>query len=80
MGDIINGAIGWVKDIVVKAIDLLPDSPFNIPVPDYVHNIIGYVNYFVPVGQMVTILTAWTACIIIYYVSSLLLRWIKAIE
>lgn len=80
MGNIINGAIGWLKDMVVKAIDLLPDSPFQITIPDYVHTIIGYVNYFVPIGQMITILTGWTACIIIYYVASLLLRWIKAIE
>lgn len=77
---IINDAINWVKSMIIKAIDMLPDSPFQITIPDYVHDIIGYVNYFIPIGQFITILKAWTACIIVWYVVMLLLRWIKAIE
>ena len=80
MGSIVNGAISWVKGIIAGIIDLLPDSPFQIDIHDYVTDIIGYVNYFIPIGSMVKILTAWGACILLWYVSSLLMRWIKAIE
>lgn len=80
MGSIINSAISCVTGMVAKVVDLLPDSPFNFDIPDYVSDIIGYVNYFVPIGSMVKILAAWTACIMTWYLASLLMRWIKAIE
>ena len=80
MGSIINSGISWLKGMAASVIDLLPDSPFQIDVPDYVHEIIGYINYFVPIGSMVKILAAWTACILTWYLASLLMRWIKAIE
>lgn len=80
MGSIINSAISWVTGMAAKVVDLLPDSPFNFDIPDYVSDIIGYVNYFVPIGSMVKILAAWTACIMTWYLASLLMRWIKAIE
>ena len=67
MGSIVNGAISWVKGIIAGIIDLLPDSPFQIDIPDYVVDIIGYVNYFIPIGSMVKILTAWGACILLSF-------------
>lgn len=62
-------------------IDLLPDSPFR----GFIDNLtsipyLGYLNYFVPVGHFVAILTAWTACIATYYVLSAVLRTINAID
>lgn len=80
MGSIINSGISWLKNMAAAVIDLLPDSPFRIDVPDYVHDIMGYINFFVPIGSMVKILTAWTACILTWYLASLIMRWIKAIE
>lgn len=78
--DFFASAVSWIKDMIVAVIDLLPDSPFSFDIPASIHTIIGYVNYFVPVGQMVVVLTGWTACILVYYGASLLMRWIKAIE
>lgn len=80
MASIITSFLSWLKSMIVAAIDLLPDSPFQIDLPDYVTDIVGYVNYFVPIGSMIKILTAWTAAILVWYAASLLLRWIKAIE
>lgn len=80
MGKIIQSAISWLTGMIGKVVDLLPDSPFSIDIPDYVTDIIGYINYFVPIGSMVKILAAWTACILTWYLASLLMRWIKAIE
>ena len=80
MSSILNSGIDWLKSMIAAAIDLLPDSPFQIDIPDYVTDIIGYVNYFIPIGSMMKILTAWTSAILVWYAASLLLRWIKAIE
>lgn len=80
MASIVTSFLSWLKSMIAAAIDLLPDSPFQIDIPDYVTDIIGYVNYFVPIGSMIKILTAWTSAILVWYAASLLLRWIKAIE
>ena len=78
--DIINSFFEWVKSGIVSALNLLPDSPFHIEVPDFMHTIIGYVNFFIPIGWMVEVLAAWLACVAAWYVIMLVLRWIKAIE
>lgn len=80
MGKIINSAISWLTGMIAKVVDLLPDSPFSFDIPDYVRDIVGYINFFFPIGTFVEILGAWTACILVWYVASLLMRWIKAIE
>lgn len=62
------------------ALAILPDSPFQSflktlgTIPG-----LGYLNYFVPVAEMVVILEAWLAAIAIFYIYQLVLRWIKLI-
>lgn len=62
------------------ALSILPDSPFQKflkaigEIPG-----LGYLNYFVPVSEMVVILEAWVAAIAIFYIYQLILRWIKLI-
>lgn len=62
-------------------LDFLPDSPFQsflkvlgeIPA-------LGYLNYFVPVSEMVVILESWLSAILIFYAYQLIMRWVKLIE
>lgn len=62
------------------ALSILPDSPFQKflaaigEIPG-----LGYLNYFVPVSEMVVILESWVAAIAIFYIYQLILRWIKLI-
>ncbi len=70
-----------LNDILSAIVLLLPDSPFaNITVPDEVMNIMGYVNYFVPVAAMLSIGASWLAAIGIYYLYQTILRWAKTIK
>lgn len=81
MGDffasLVNDVQGWSSGIL----ELLPKSPFksfinsmnNIPYMDYI-------NYFLPIDICLPILVAWGTAIGIFYLYSILLRWIKAIE
>lgn len=80
MGTIINGFFDWVTAAIASVVNVLPDSPFSITIPAHIAHIMGYVNYFIPIGQMVTFLVGWTSCIAVWYAFSLLLRWIKAIQ
>ena len=64
--------------IVLK---LLPLSPFE----KYINELedlpyLGYLNWFIPIGDIIVIGTAWLGAITIYYMLSILLRWLKAID
>lgn len=61
--------------------NLLPTSPFR----PYINKLaslkfLPYLNWFVPVGTLVAIATAWISVIGLYYLYQLLLRWVKMIE
>lgn len=71
--DLLKTALNWV-------VNLLPDSPFtalsNSPIAPY----LGMINWIVPLNFIVTTLTAWLTAVSVYYVYSVLLRWVKAVE
>ncbi len=76
-----NGIAGIVDDIINAVLFLLPDSPFaDVEIPMEVRAILGYVNYFVPVGAMLAIGASWLAAIAIYYIYQTILRWAKTIK
>ncbi len=77
--------ISWRKEILGKfltaVLALLPLSPFT----EFIDSLealpyLGYVNYFVPVGTFLKIGAAWLASIALFYLYSIILRWIRAIE
>jgi len=42
--------------------------------------LLGYINYFLPLSEMVAITVAWLFAIGAYYLASIILRWYKAIS
>lgn len=76
----LSAALDFLKSIIAWVIDLLPDSPFQFDVPPFIQELLGYINYFIPIGFMVKILLAWTACIAVWYVVQVAARWAKVIE
>lgn len=80
-----NKIWNWIVDLVNNIISavmlVLPDSPFaNFTVPEEVQKILGYVNYFVPIGVMLGIAAAWLSAIGVYYLWQTILRWAKTIK
>lgn len=76
-----NGITEILNEIINFVVLLLPDSPFaNIEISPEVIKILGYVNYFVPVGAMLGIGTSWLAAIGIYYLYQTILRWAKTVK
>lgn len=70
-----------LNDILSVVLLLLPDSPFaDVEIPTEVKELLGYVNYFVPVGAMLGIGTGWLTAIGIYYLYQTILRWAKTIK
>lgn len=68
----------------LRIINFFPASPIQpllatMSDPD-IAAILGYVNWFVPIGRMLGVLSVWLTCIAAYYVYQIILRWIKVIE
>lgn len=68
-------------DLVDTILSWLPQSPFtNIALPAGVSQGLGWLNWFVPVHEIIVLGTAWIGAIALYYLASVMLRWVKVIS
>ncbi len=78
--DLLQNVIDGLGDTLESILDILPDSPFtaidNSPISEY----IGYINWIVPMTEIIAILQVWVVAIATYYLVVIVLRWIKAIQ
>ena len=77
--------MSFLKEIVTTFLDwvlkLLPTSPFTQFIEACsAMPYLGWLNWFVPVGQIIAVGEAWLFAIGLFYMYSIVLRWIKAIE
>lgn len=83
MGKIIDALLEWLSDMVTAVLLLLPESPFaNLSlatVPGFA-NVMGWINYFVPIGPMLGIFTAYLAAVLIWFGIRWVLRLAKYID
>lgn len=75
----------WLKDgfqgIVDKIIDVLPTSPIvYLASSPKIKEVMGYVNFFIPIYTMIGLVEAWLIAIVVYYVLVVILRWLKVVE
>lgn len=75
----------WMQELCGSFLDgllsLLPLSPFR----DAIASLgslpyLGYLNWFIPIGTMVQIGTAWLIAIGMFYLYSVIARWVKLIS
>lgn len=78
--DIIDRILNWLANAIVAFLNLLPDSPLRLDGNAKVAEILGYVNYFIPVGQMVTVMTALLGATIVWYAVRWVLRFSRYID
>lgn len=73
--------IGIVLVFLTFAIALLPESPFTV-FTMAIQNLpyLDILNWFIPVSEIVAIGQAWLLAVTAFYIASLILRWIKAIQ
>lgn len=76
-----NGLMDVTNDILNAILFMLPNSPFaDVEIPQEVYQILGYVNYFIPIRAMLAIGASWLAAIGVYYLFQVGLRYVKAIK
>lgn len=77
--------LGWMKEILDKflagLLSALPLSPFTEIISSLeAMPFLGYLNWFIPVGTFLKIGSAWLTAIGLYYLYSVIARWVKLIS
>lgn len=80
MSGIINQFFAWISEQLAGVAASLPQCPFTFEKMAGLEQIMGYVNYVIPLGSMLKVTTAWVGAILIYYGVQIILRWVQAIE
>lgn len=75
-----NLGIVAIAALGVLLVSLLPTSPFQGLLADMVVPYLDSLNWVIPLGFMVNVLGLWLVAIALYYIVSIGLRWVKAIE
>lgn len=75
----------WMQSLFDNFADslktVLPLSPFSSFLEQFNElPYMGYINWFLPIGAAIKVLEAWLAAILLFYLYSIVLRWIKAIQ
>ena len=68
------------KGLIQNIINVLPTSPFA-PFVDEFSSLpfLGYLNWFFPVRACLTVMASWLAAITLFYIYSVVMRWVKLI-
>lgn len=62
-------------------VNSLPGSPIVwLEANSQIHQYLKWVNWFIPIYQMVPVLEIWLVCVGFYYLIQVVLRWAKFIE
>lgn len=71
-----------IINFAAEVIDLLPSDPIQsyLTATTQIKAYFGYINYFIPITQMLAVTRAWLVAVGLYYLYQIVLRWIKAIE
>lgn len=77
--------LGWMKEILDRflsgLLSVLPLSPFTEIISSLGSMpFLGYLNWFIPIGTFLKIGSAWLAAIGLYYLYSVIARWVKLIS
>lgn len=60
--------------------EVLPLSPFRDFLGQFANvPYLGYLNWFVPVKDILVVMTAWLTAIGLFYLYSVVMRWLKVI-
>lgn len=80
----IDGLTSALITAALSVINLFPESPFRPMINSFndsvIHTYLSYVNYLLPISEMIGVLSFWLVGVSVYYIYQLVLRWVKVIE
>lgn len=79
-----DSLINWLNTIAASSVALLPESPFaNLSLasfPGTFGDVMGWINYFVPISAMLGIMTTYLAAVLLWYGVRWVLRLAQYID
>lgn len=79
LANILQGILNFCGGVVTWAVSVLPDSPFA-SITGVLGQWAAWINYFIPVGQMVTLLASYTGAVAVWYGVRWILRFARYIS
>ncbi len=77
----LSAILDWLKSAVIAFLELLPESPIqNFATNNDVQEIFGYVNWVVPIGQILIIMSAILSATIVWYAVRWVLRFARYVD
>lgn len=67
------------KDAVISLLPLSPFSGFIDGLEELNPEWIGWLNWFIPIKEILAVTALWLGAISLFYVYSVIMRWIKLI-
>lgn len=78
MTDFINSIIDTFSGLLDKLIEVLPTSPFaKFTYLSLDNSILGTLNYFLPISEILVVLEFWLVAVGCYYVYKFILKFIR---
>ena len=78
--NIFTSVANFINEVLGSILFFLPDSPLNLMSYDPLEPYLQFINYILPIQEIIVFLEAWLLAITVYYVYQLVLRWLKAID
>lgn len=75
-----NFFIDNISNFINLIMMLLPDSPFSAIDLGFLAPYLSFINWLIPVGQILTFLSVWCTAIGIYYIYSIALRFTNVVD
>ena len=76
-----DAMISTAKGLLEKILSVLPMSPFSAYVSKFSSvPYLKHINYFIPISDFIAIGEAWLVAVGLFYLYSIILRWIRAID
>lgn len=72
--------INVLGGVLSSIVGLLPKSPFQFVASSQFGELLAKINFFVPIYEFIAILEAWLIAVGVYYLYSVVARWLNAIE
>ena len=71
---------GFLTSMVQWLVTVLPADPLQAFILDLNIPYLGWLNWLIPIGRFVSILAAWTGAISLWYVWSVLARFLHMVD
>lgn len=77
---VINKFLSLIATILKATLLLFPPSPFNLVLNSQFSELLGKINVFIPVFEIIAVLEAYLVAVTAFYLYSAIARWVKMIR